>query len=212
MLFVNFLSYFAVKYVQQLEEISKSSKYFLGYILKGQKALNDRMKLENDNKATRSWTFSTQEGLALVTALSTRWWITKWLKNKKTNKPAYERPITVLFLLQLLLLVKFSLFCVVVFFYGGVMGCDEQVTNWHYFIQSSFALHSLHFELSRISLSVSLDSLLYYLFLRQSLITVSCSWFPDALFIVRKTSPETLLAELGGSDWLVIGFMGGEAE
>ena len=28
----------------------------------------------------------------------------------------------------------------------------EQVTNWHYFIQSSFALHSLHFELSRISL------------------------------------------------------------
>ena len=48
----------------------------------------------------------------------------------------------------------------------------EQVTNWHYFIQSSFALHSLHFELSRISLSVSLDSLLYYLFLRQSSITV----------------------------------------
>ena len=45
------------------------------------------------------------------------------------------------------------------------MGCGEQVTNWHYFIQSSFALHSLHFELSRISLDVSLDSLLYYLFL-----------------------------------------------
>ena len=44
------------------------------------------------------------------------------------------------------------------------MGCDEQVTNWHYFFQSSFALHSLHFELSRISLSVSLDSLFYYLF------------------------------------------------
>ena len=36
-------------------------------------------------------------------------------KKQKTNKPAYERPITVLFLLQLLLLVKFSLFCVVVF-------------------------------------------------------------------------------------------------
>ena len=46
------------------------------------------------------------------------------------------------------------------------MECGEQVTNWHYFIQSSFALHSLHFELSRISLSVSLDTLLYYLFLR----------------------------------------------
>ena len=47
------------------------------------------------------------------------------------------------------------------FFYGGVMRCDEQVSNWHYFIQSSFALHSHHFELSRISLSVSLDSLLF---------------------------------------------------
>ena len=29
------------------------------------------------------------------------------------------------------------------------MGSGEQVANWHYFIQSSFALHSLHFELSR---------------------------------------------------------------
>ena len=38
----------AVKYVQQLEEISKSSKYCLGYILKEQKVLNDRMKLESD--------------------------------------------------------------------------------------------------------------------------------------------------------------------
>ena len=48
-------SYFAVKYVQQLEDISKSSKYCLGYILKGQNeiVLNDRMKLEN-NKATPS--------------------------------------------------------------------------------------------------------------------------------------------------------------
>ena len=131
------------------------------------------MKLQNNMyKATPSWKFSTQEGLALVTALSTRWWITKWLKNKKTNKPAYERPITVLFLLQLLLLVKFSLFCVVGVFVGGVMGCGEQVTNWHYFIQSSFALHSLHFELSCISLSISFDCLLYYLFLRQSSTTV----------------------------------------
>ena len=45
-LFMNFLLYFAVKYVQQLEDISKSSKYWLGYILKGQKVLNDRMNLE----------------------------------------------------------------------------------------------------------------------------------------------------------------------
>ena len=105
-------------------------------------------------------------------------------KNQKTNKPAYQRPITVLFLLQLLLIVKFSLFCVVVDFFGGVMGCGEQVTNWHYFIQSSFALHSLHFELSRISLSVSLDSLLYYLFLRQSSITVHVRRSTHLLFMI----------------------------
>ena len=52
------------------------------------------------------------------------------------------------------------------------MGCGEQVTNCHYFIQSSFTLHSIHFELSRIRLSVSLDSLSYHLLFRQSLITV----------------------------------------
>ena len=75
------------------------------------------------------------------------------------------------------------------------MGCGEQVTNWHYFIQSSFAFHSLHFELFRISLSVSFDSLLYYLFLRQCSITVNVR-----RSIVRKASPKTLLAELGGSD------------
>ena len=52
------------------------------------------------------------------------------------------------------------------------MGYGEQVTNWHYFIQSSLTLHSPHFELPRIPLSVSLDSLLYHLLLRQSSITV----------------------------------------
>ena len=64
------------------------------------------------------------------------------------------------------------------------MGCGEQVTNWHYFIQFSFALHSLHFVLSRISLSVSLDSLLYYLFLRQSSITVYVQRSTDLLFMI----------------------------
>ena len=34
--------------------------------------------------------------------------ITIKIKNKKTNKPAYQRPTPVLFLLQLLLLVEFS--------------------------------------------------------------------------------------------------------
>ena len=70
------------------------------------------------------------------------------------------------------------------FFYGGVMGCGEQVTNWLYFIQSSFALHSLDFELSRISLSVSLDSLLYSLFLRQSSITVHIRRSTHLLFMI----------------------------
>ena len=41
------------------------------YILKGQKVLNERMKPEN-NKVTPSLQFITQEGLALVAALSTR--------------------------------------------------------------------------------------------------------------------------------------------
>ena len=75
-------------------------------------------------------------------------------KKTKTNKPAYQLPTTVLFLLQSLLLVTFSFFRVVVFFFGGVIGCGEQVTNCHYFIRSSFTLHSLHFELSRIRLSL----------------------------------------------------------
>ena len=76
-------------------------------------------------------------------------------KQKQTNKPVYQLPTTVLFLLQSLLLVTFSLFCVVVFFFfGGVIGCGKQVTNCHCFIQSSFTLHSLHFELSRIRLSL----------------------------------------------------------
>ena len=35
-----------------------------------------------------------------------------------------------------------------------MIGCGEQVTNCHYFIQFSFTLHSLHFELSRIRLSL----------------------------------------------------------
>ena len=34
--------------------------------------------------------------------------ITIKIKNKQTNKPAYQRPTPVLFLLQLLLLVEFS--------------------------------------------------------------------------------------------------------
>ena len=97
---MNFLSYFAVKYVQQLDEISKSSRYCLGYIFKGQKVLNDRMKLEN-NKAMPSWKFSTQEGLTLEATLNYQ-----MPKKQKRNKPAYQRPITVLFFLQVLLLVK----------------------------------------------------------------------------------------------------------
>ena len=87
------------------------------------------------------------------------------------------------------------------FFYGGVM-CGEQVTNWHYFIQSSFALHSLHFELSHISLSVSLDSLLYHLFLRQSSITVHVRRSTHLLFMISWCafhSPEGFARRVGKS-------------
>ena len=46
---------------------------------------------------------------------------------KQTNKPAYQLPTTVLFLLQSLFLVKFSFFVLSVFFFlfGGVIGCGE---------------------------------------------------------------------------------------
>ena len=72
-------------------------------------------------------------------------------------------------------------------------------TGGHYFIQSSFTLHSLHFELSRISLSVSLDPLLYHLLLLQSAITVHVRrsthlpLFHNALFVSRKASLEGYL-------------------
>ena len=70
------------------------------------------------------------------------------------------------------------------FFLGGVMGCGEQVTNCYYFIQSSFALHSLHFELSHISLIISSDFLLYHLLLRQSSITVHVRRATHLLFMI----------------------------
>ena len=131
-LFANFLSCFAVKYVQQLEEISKSSKYCLGYIFKGQKVLNDRMKLEN-NKATPSWKFSTQEE---GTGTSNCLVITKRLKNKReTNRLISD------LLLQLLVLVKFSLFCVVVFFWRSDVVWwtgDQLALLYSVFICSSF--------------------------------------------------------------------------
>ena len=65
------------------------------------------------------------------------------------------------------------------------MGCGEQVTNYYYFIQCSFGLHSLHFEISRISLiSISSDTLLYHLLLRQSSITVHVQRSTHLLFMI----------------------------
>ena len=62
------------------------------------------------------------------------------------------------------------------------MGCGEQVTNWHYFIQSSFALHSLDCELSRIS--QRFFGPLIVLFLRQSSITVDVRRSTHLLFMI----------------------------
>ena len=62
-------------------------------------------------------------------------------KQKQTNKPAYQLPTTVLFLLQSLLLVKFSFFGVVSFFFGGLIGCgedDQLALLYSVFIYSSF--------------------------------------------------------------------------
>ena len=85
------------------------------------------------------------------------------------------------------------------------MGCGEGVTNWHYFIQSSFAFHSLHFELSHISLSVSLDSFLYHLFAsvfnHRPCPKIHSSPVHDFLmhsFKVRKASPEGYLFQASG--------------
>ena len=54
------------------------------------------MKLEN-NKATPSWKFSTQEGLALVAALSTSDEYTKQINNKNEQtglSATYYNPIS----------------------------------------------------------------------------------------------------------------------
>ena len=103
-------------------------------------------------------------------------------KKQKRNEPAYQRPITVLFLLQLLLLVKFGLFCVV-FFMAEWWGV---VNRWPIGI-TLFSLHLLfiHFILSYpVSLRVSLDSLLYHLLLRQSSITVRVRRSTHLLFMI----------------------------
>ena len=61
-------------------------------------------------------------------------------KKQKRKKPAYQRPSTVLFLLQLLLLVKFSLFCVVVFLWRSDVWWtgDQLALLYSVFICSSF--------------------------------------------------------------------------
>ena len=144
------------------------------------------------------------------------------MAEKHTKKPGYQRPITVLFLLQLLPLVKFSLFCVVVFLWRSDEVCwtGDQLALLHsVFISSSFASFWL-IPYKRYPVLAFLWTPYCIIYFCVSLQPpsmsegplFSCSWFPDALFIVRKASPETLLAELGGSDWLVISFMGGEAE
>ena len=138
-----------------------------------------------------------------------------------------------------------------------MIGCGEQVTNCHYFNQSLFTLHSLHFELSRIRLSLEsffffhsfigysscniqykfiiqhtkkkrkekefrsknpkgvgatgltsharhgLYSIIYFCVSLQSPSMsegplISCSWFHDAIFIVRKASSEGYLFQASG--------------
>ena len=84
------------------------------------------------------------------------------------------------------------------------MGCGEQVTDWHYFIQSSFALRSLHFELSRISLSVCLDFLLYYLFFASVFNHRPCPKVhssPVHDFLIHPHSPEGFARNTTSTAW-----------
>ena len=66
-----------------------------GHFKKLEIELNDRMKLENI-KATPSWKFSTQKGLAHVATLSTRWRNTKQIKKQKQTglSATYCSPIS----------------------------------------------------------------------------------------------------------------------
>ena len=75
------------------------------------------------------------------------------------------------------------------------MRCGEQVTNCHYFIQSSFTLHSLHLELPRKSqrffgLFIVLSTIASVFNHRSCLRSTHLLLFHDALFIIRKASPE----------------------
>ena len=84
--------------------------------------------------------------------------------------------------------------------------CGEQVTNWHYFIQSSFALHSLHFELShpksqRFFGLFIVPSIFASVFNHRPCPKVHSSPVHDFLmhsFIVRKASPEGYLFQASG--------------
>ena len=85
------------------------------------------------------------------------------------------------------------------------MGCGEQVTYWNYFIQSSFALHSLHFELSRISQRFFglfiVSSIIASVFNHRPCPKVHSSPVHDFMmhsFIVRKASPEGYLFQASG--------------
>ena len=78
-----------------------------------------------------------------------------------------------------------------------MIGCGEQVTNCHYFIQSLFTLHSLHFELSRIRLS--LESFLFHSFIGYS------SYNIQYKFIIQHTKKEK---EFGGKNPTGVGATG----
>ena len=99
--------------------------------------------------------------------------IDKQIKKQKTNIQTNRRISNLLqsyfFINCFFQFIQLAL-CCSFFFFGGVMRCGEQVTNCHYFIQSSFTLHSLHFELSRIYKSFlwTLYYIIYYCISLQS--------------------------------------------
>ena len=81
--------------------------------------------------------------------------------NIQTNKPAYQLPTTVLFLLQLLLLFKFSMLCVVGFF-CGVMGCGEQVAITLFSLHLLFIHFILCYPVEVLAFLWTLYCIIYY--------------------------------------------------
>ena len=95
--------------------------------------------------------------------------------------------------------------CLFFLFLGGVMGCGEQVTNFICITLFSLHLLFIHFILSYpievLAFLWTPYCIIYFCVSLQSPSDgplISCSWFHDALLIIRKASPEGCLFQASG--------------